>query len=68
MAKSGSMPWKEPSRLDWDLPTSGTYQPAGNYFQKVKKISAVLYIGKGPVFRPFSYAFIAILSRYWVKF
>jgi hypothetical protein len=48
------LPWKV-SRLNWDLPKS-------------EKIPAMLYIGKEPVFKPFSYTFIPFLSRSWVKF
>jgi hypothetical protein len=37
-------------------------------FPKSEKIPAMLYIGKEPVFKPFSYTFIPFLSRSWVKF
>jgi hypothetical protein len=44
----GDLPqWKVPARLNWDLLTSGRYQPDW------KKISALLYIGKGPEYRDF---------------
>jgi hypothetical protein len=60
--------WKVPARLYWDLLTSrGTSQvvlgssdlwkvPASqSLFLKSQKIPALLYIGKGPESRPFSY-------------
>jgi hypothetical protein len=50
----GDLPlWKVPARLDWDLLTSGRYQPNCHYSKKWKKFSALLYIGKGPEYRPF---------------
>jgi hypothetical protein len=50
----GDLPlWKVLARLDWDLLTSGRYQPDCHCSKKWKKISALLYIGKGPEYRDF---------------
>jgi hypothetical protein len=44
--------WEVPVRLYWDLLTSGRYQPA---HLKSEKIPALLFVGKGPEYRPFFY-------------
>jgi hypothetical protein len=52
-SKRDLLSWKVPARLYWDLLTSGRYQPACHYFLKSEKVPALLYIGKGPEYRPF---------------
>ncbi len=46
-SKRDLLQWKVPAKLYWDLLTSGRYQPA------CEKIPALLYVGKGPEYRPF---------------
>ncbi len=53
-SKGDLLQWKVPSKLYWNLLTSGRYQPAClSLFLKSGKIPAVLYIGKGREYRPF---------------
>jgi hypothetical protein len=51
-SKPDLLRWKVPARLYWDILTSWRYL---SLFLKSEKIPAVLHIGKGPEYRPFSY-------------
>jgi hypothetical protein len=52
-SKPDLLRWKVPARLYWGLLTSGRYPASLSLFLKCEKIPALLYIGKGPEYRPF---------------
>jgi hypothetical protein len=52
--------------LYWDLLTSWKYQPSLSLFLKSEKIPALLHLGKGPEYKPFS-DFRPVPSAYWPR-
>jgi hypothetical protein len=67
MAKSGSSAM-EGKQAELGSSNQRNIPASLSLFPKSEKIPAMLYIGKGRVFKPFSYTFIQVLSRYWVEF
>jgi hypothetical protein len=68
MAKSGSSTMEGTKQAGLGSSNQRNIPASLTLFPLSEKIPALLDIGKGLVFRPFSYNFIPILSRYWVKF
>jgi hypothetical protein len=62
--QAGFLHWNVPARLYKDLLTSERYQLACHYFLKSEEIPALLYVGKGPEYRPLrDFGFVP--SAYW---